>query len=151
MTREWIQKVTTTKTPFLFAVVLSFPTSSTATSEDLTNELATTSIVIGMCGTYKIPELGYILDNPYWGKGYATEAVQGFLRLYWAKFPDGYPGVEGDEKDYMIARVNIENVESESILKKCGFSLLREEDQKDEKTGEVKIIREWKLWRPGKP
>ena len=150
LTREWIQKVTTTEKSFLFAIELSSPLNSTVTFDASKDEDTTKSNVIGTCGIFIFPEVGYILDNPYWRNGYATEAVQGFLRLYWAKFPDGYLDVEGDEKDYVLARVNIENLASESILKKCGLFLLREEVQKDEKTGAVKIIREWKLWRPGK-
>ncbi|CAK7244897.1 MAG: hypothetical protein STHCBS139747_006460 [Sporothrix thermara] len=44
--------------------------------------------LIGLGGVYVFhsvygwPELGYMFNSSYWGKGYATEFVRGFLQLY---------------------------------------------------------------------
>lgn len=45
------------------------------------------NLVIGAVGAVRGAELGYMLNAAYHGKGYATEAVKGFLELFWAVIP----------------------------------------------------------------
>jgi RimJ/RimL family protein N-acetyltransferase len=35
--------------------------------------------VIGKLGTWKIPDIGFIIRSDHWGKGYAAEAMRAFL------------------------------------------------------------------------
>jgi RimJ/RimL family protein N-acetyltransferase len=35
--------------------------------------------LIGKLGTWRIPEIGFLIDPAYWGKGYALEALAGFI------------------------------------------------------------------------
>jgi len=67
-------------------------------------------------GNGQPPELGYWLGEPYWGKGYMSEAVKALLD---AAFATGkYPSVK--------ARALASNVASLNVLEKAGFKRLRE-------------------------
>lgn len=43
--------------------------------------------VMGGLGVARCPEIGYILNRAYHGHGYATEALQAFLELFWRCVP----------------------------------------------------------------
>lgn len=55
--------------------------------------------------------IGYVLNSKYWGKGYASEAVQELLRLLF------------DERNAhrVIARCNTKNISSWKLLERNGF------------------------------
>ena len=36
-------------------------------------------VLIGKLGTWKIPEIGFLIDPTYWGRGYASEAMAAFI------------------------------------------------------------------------
>jgi [ribosomal protein S5]-alanine N-acetyltransferase len=59
-------------------------------------------------------ELGYAMFKNYWGKGYATESVKGGLDFAFRQLqlPD------------VIAITQTENISSQKVLLKCGFSQL---------------------------
>ncbi|MDN3505731.1 MAG: GNAT family N-acetyltransferase [Simkaniaceae bacterium] len=61
-------------------------------------------------------ELGYLLYEKFWGKGYATEVAQELLR--W--------GLEELELPSIIGAVRKENKASQNVLKKIGMVPLRE-------------------------
>jgi RimJ/RimL family protein N-acetyltransferase len=71
--------------------------------------------IIGGCGIHKRdekhPEIGYWLGVPYWGQGYATEAVRALI--------DHAFGDLGHEALQAGARVS--NPASRRVLEKCGF------------------------------
>jgi RimJ/RimL family protein N-acetyltransferase len=70
--------------------------------------------VIGACGIVtqdRMPELGYWLGVPYWGKGYATEALH-------AAIDYGFTDL-GHEALQAGSRVT--NPASRRVLEKCGF------------------------------
>ncbi|MCJ1381005.1 hypothetical protein MMC17_004114 [Xylographa soralifera] len=112
--------------------------------------------IIGSCGAHRLPEAvsnldlsGYIIERVYWGKGYATEALLGFLETYWRVFPDGYPGLEGDERHFLDLHIFPENTASLSVARKCGFVIKGQEKVKNRKAeGEI-VLDIWRLWRPG--
>ncbi|KAL1221204.1 hypothetical protein V5N11_011006 [Cardamine amara subsp. amara] len=58
-------------------------------------------------------EIGYVLARKYWGKGFATEAV----RLVTAEIFKEFPEIERLE-----ALVDVENVGSQRVLEKVGFT-----------------------------
>ncbi|XP_078180346.1 uncharacterized protein LOC144574287 [Carex rostrata] len=58
-------------------------------------------------------ELGYVLASQYWGKGIATKAVKSVLGTVFRDF-EGLERVE--------ALVDVENVGSQKVLEKSGFS-----------------------------
>jgi RimJ/RimL family protein N-acetyltransferase len=71
--------------------------------------------LIGCCGVASLregePEIGYWLGVPFWGNGYATEAVRAVLDHAFADL--GHQAVFGG------ARVS--NQASRRVLEKCGF------------------------------
>ncbi|HSB66930.1 MAG TPA: GNAT family N-acetyltransferase, partial [Anaerolineales bacterium] len=72
--------------------------------------------IIGWVGLQFLPELnetevGFLLDRPYWGKGYATEAALASLKF----------GFERVTLKYIIALVHPENMASIRVIEKCGI------------------------------
>ncbi len=70
--------------------------------------------LIGACGVdprETVPEIGYWLGVPYWGKGYATEAVRAVI--------DHAFGDLADES--LQAGARISNPISRRVLENCGF------------------------------
>ena len=58
------------------------------------------------------PDLGYWLGTPYWGKGYATEAVHALIDAFFAY----------GEEDEITAYARVINPGSRRVLEKCGFA-----------------------------
>lgn len=75
------------------------------------------SEIIGWAGLQYLPELdetevGFLLDRPFWGKGYATEAAQASLDF----------GFQRLDLDHIIALVHPENLASRRVIDKCGLA-----------------------------
>lgn len=68
--------------------------------------------VIGKLGTWKIPDIGFIIRSDFWGRGYAAEAMRAFLTHIFAR-----PGV-----DRLTADVDPRNKGSLRLLKAHGFA-----------------------------
>jgi RimJ/RimL family protein N-acetyltransferase len=72
--------------------------------------------IIGWAGLQYLPELdetevGFLLDKPFWGKGYATEAAQASIQF----------GFDQVHLDQIIALVHADNLASRRVLEKCGM------------------------------
>src|SRR5512136_1050757 len=72
--------------------------------------------IVGWAGLQFLPELnetevGFLLDRPFWGKGYATEAARASLDF----------GFEHFDLDHIIALVHPDNVASRRVIEKCGL------------------------------
>jgi ribosomal-protein-alanine N-acetyltransferase len=72
--------------------------------------------IIGWAGLQYLPELdeteaGFLLDRPFWGRGYATEAALASLQF----------GFEHFNLDHIIALVHPENLASRRVIEKCGM------------------------------
>jgi RimJ/RimL family protein N-acetyltransferase len=70
--------------------------------------------VIGACGIVvqeKTPELGYWLGVPYWGKGYATEALHAAIDYAFTDLAH----------EALQAGARVTNPASRRVLEKCGF------------------------------
>ena len=79
--------------------------------------------LIGRCGLLfqeiegrKEPELAYLLDFNYWGKGLATEAARSIIKL----------GFEQYKFNRIIAVVNPQNMASICVAEKVGMTYERE-------------------------
>jgi ribosomal-protein-alanine N-acetyltransferase len=76
------------------------------------------SEIIGWAGLQYLPELdktevGFLLDRPFWGKGYASEAAAASLHF----------GFERFQLDRIIALVHPDNLASRRVIEKCGMVL----------------------------
>jgi RimJ/RimL family protein N-acetyltransferase len=71
--------------------------------------------MIGACGIMfhydDMPELGYWLGVPYWGKGYATEALHALIDHAFTNLGHGA----------LTAGSRVTNPASRRVLEKCGF------------------------------
>jgi RimJ/RimL family protein N-acetyltransferase len=83
--------------------------SPPAESDDFVIEYQGT--VIGKLGTWRLPEIGYIIAPAYWGRGLASEALRAFLPHVFAR-PD---------VDRLIADVDPRNLRSLAMLERHGF------------------------------
>ncbi len=73
--------------------------------------------IIGWVGLQYLPELdetevGFLLDRPYWGRGFATEAAQASL---------GY-GFKNLRLEHIIALIHPDNLASKRVVEKCGMN-----------------------------
>ena len=67
--------------------------------------------VIGKAGCWQLPEIGFILDPAYWGRGLAREALEAVIAKVFSTFP-----VEA-----LTADVDPRNGASLAVLKRLGF------------------------------
>jgi RimJ/RimL family protein N-acetyltransferase len=58
-----------------------------------------------------IPEIGYWIGEPFWGRGYATEAVRTMIDHAFT----------ATDLDALAASCRVTNVASRHVLEKCGF------------------------------
>ena len=94
--------------------------------------------------------MGWSVDPIVWGKGVATEAARAVLEAYWKTFPGGFPGLQGDERDYVCAHIRPDNRASVGLAKKLGFEFWKE-DEEERDGGRVRLlVHVYRLWRPGK-
>lgn len=82
--------------------------------------------VIGLIGAVRTPEVGYMFNTSYWGRGYATEALRAFMPMFF----DHFSGGESGRHDYALALTDTELVASQNVLQKAGFRFIetREKD-----------------------
>jgi RimJ/RimL family protein N-acetyltransferase len=70
--------------------------------------------IVGACGVVlqeETPELGYWLGLPFWGKGYATEALHAVIDYAFTDL----------EREALQAGARVTNPASRRVLEKCGF------------------------------
>ncbi|KAK1830320.1 GNAT domain-containing protein, partial [Podospora conica] len=100
--------------------------------------LRATGELIGIGGNHQVnralgwPELGYMLMEDHWGRGYATEFVGAWLEAWEGLEREVGVEVEVDErtvvvgegglaKEVVLAVTAADNPKSQRILRKCGF------------------------------
>ncbi len=79
-----------------------------------------TGQIIGWNGLEFLPdtnetEVGYLLSKAFWGKGYATEAAIAAIQF----------GIKKIKLNEIIGLTHPENIASQRVLEKCGFSFTR--------------------------
>ena len=72
-----------------YVLVLRDPSSSSPEPDPPGECTPPPGRIIGVLGAFRFPEVGYMLNRSYWGAGFATEALQAFIRLFWAEIPPG--------------------------------------------------------------
>jgi RimJ/RimL family protein N-acetyltransferase len=98
--------------------------------------------LIGWCGLGFVDELAetevaYLLDSPYWRRGYATEAARASLRY----------GFEELQLERIIALAHTENIASRRVMEKNGMAYEKELHLWDLDLAQYAIT--WDAFRPG--
>jgi len=101
--------------PYGLADAQSFITAANASDGEIVFLIATRGgDVIGGCGIARfgeeLPEIGYWLGVPFWGQGYATEAVRAVIDHAFGDL--GY--------DALAEGASVSNPASSQVLEKCG-------------------------------
>jgi RimJ/RimL family protein N-acetyltransferase len=101
--------------------------------------------VIGVIGAIRTPEVGYMIHTDFWGKGYASEALQAFMPVFFEHYSDK------ERYDFAEAHVDPEHIPSRKVLEKAGFMLLevRKQDFQSPTLG-MRDTCIYRLERPGK-
>ena len=85
-----------------------------------------------------VPEIGYVLSRPYWGKGIMTEALKAFVEEL---FGNGFERVG--------ACHDVNNPASGRVMEKCGMSFTAEKTaQKKFGSDELCRVRCYEMSRP---
>ena len=88
---------------------------------------------VGFGGTGPIAELGYAIGRPYWGNGYATEAVLAMVEV---------------ARDFQLSGLQaysfVENPASARVLEKAGFADIGEVIREYPKRGGMRRVRHFK-------
>ncbi|KAI1135983.1 acyl-CoA N-acyltransferase [Hypoxylon sp. FL0543] len=111
--------------------------------------LASTGELIGIGGMSKRrhlsgwPEIGYLFKKEFWGHGYATEFLRGWLNLWWALprseveldvDPQSVDG-PGEAPELLTAIVEESNLRSRRVLEKAGFREYKQWTERDSREG----------------
>ena len=99
------------------------------------------SAIMGMIGASRLPEIGYIIDPDFWGKGYASEALKAWLAWYWDTFPQGHPSLSESDRAKIVAETGPEAAASCKVLQKCGFQHAGKRDIIEE--GKPTVLDQW--------
>lgn len=85
------------------------------------NSLVGTSLVFGATEGSRAMNIGYVVNPNYWGKGYATEAMQALVNALF----------KNDKVEQLNATVVEGNVGSMKVLVKVGFTALGRDVEED--------------------
>jgi RimJ/RimL family protein N-acetyltransferase len=101
--------------PYALADAENFIASVNRADGEIAFLITREDVVLGACGIgmseREAPDLGYWLGVPFWGHGYATEAVRAVIDHAFADL--GY--------DALGAGARVTNPASRRVLEKCGF------------------------------
>ncbi|KAI0127630.1 GNAT domain-containing protein [Xylariales sp. AK1849] len=126
----------------------------TATAE-LIGEGGVHALASSMCGW---PEIGNKFKKGYWGQGYATEFLRGFLESWWTLPRSNveikvHPSTtEGSHlaAEHVYANTELDNLGSQKVLEKLGFARFlewSEPDTQEHRLGEPVDLVGYKLSR----
>jgi ribosomal-protein-alanine N-acetyltransferase len=135
---EWIKTNLESENSYNFIIELlpqsdtASSSSSSSTSETISNPLppkppTTEPVTIGSIGIHRDQEVGYMFHPDYWGKGYATEALDAFVKKVWEVLA---------EVKKLTGFTDSENAGSQGVLRKCGFKEVRREPYVNATMGE---------------
>jgi RimJ/RimL family protein N-acetyltransferase len=117
-TKEWLEERLRRPTYDSFVVEIA-PESADYSNHPSSDQRK----VIGIIGSPAIPHVGYIFHPTGQGKGYATEALNAFMEVFWKCVPPVSSGKDASF-DYARASTDADNMSSRRLLERCGFSFI---------------------------
>lgn len=118
-TKKWMTSKTFTEPPL--AAGRSFIFVITVRDDPAERVIGT----MGFNQVVPLPNIGFGLIPETWGRGYATEALNGLLRAWWALPREEQDG-NGAGGGKVYANCNKINEASFKVLKKAGFEVYHE-------------------------
>jgi RimJ/RimL family protein N-acetyltransferase len=100
--------------PYTLADAEKFIASVNRSDDEIAFLITREKVVLGACGirmSEREPDLGYWLGVPFWGHGYATEAVRAVIDHAFADL----------DFEALGAGARVTNPDSRRVLEKCGF------------------------------
>ena len=104
--------------------------------------------VVGPMGATQLPEIGYCYHPSVWGQGYATEALKAWIEIYWATWTDGFPGLNMDKRECLVAQTGPQDKKSPRVLQKCGLGLVEQEEV--EENDKIVMLDQWRMKKPAR-
>ncbi len=103
---------------------------------------AETGRFIGVGSLHEIPEdpephMGYWIGEPYWGKGYATEAARGLVDTYF----------KVTNRPILLVSARVNNAASQKIIRKCGGRHVRVSEAVHPLLGEIQHLDHFEITR----
>lgn len=83
------------------------------------------------------PHMGYWIGEPFWGKGYATEAARGLVDLYF----------KVTNRPILLVSARVSNEASKRIIRKCGGRHVRTSEAVHPLLGEVQQLDHFEITR----
>lgn len=125
--RQWMARKTFSEPPLAAGKTFQFLITE---RDDPTGRIVGS---IGMNVVHPLPNAGYGIHYDYWGKGYATEALRGLLKAWWALPREGNESTNEDgecalKREKVLAGAAKANGASVRVLEKCGFKVYREHE-----------------------
>ncbi len=85
------------------------------------------------------PHMGYWIGEPFWGKGYASEAARGLVDLYF----------KVTNKDILLVSARVSNEASKKVIRKCGGKHVGTSQAVHPLLGEVQQLDLFEITREG--
>ncbi|CAN5739594.1 GNAT family N-acetyltransferase [soil metagenome] len=102
-----------------------------------------TNKFLGWCGIWRLEEtgemeIGYAIDKAYWGKGFATEAAEKFMRYAFEQL----------NAEKLVAVARPENTASRRVMEKLGMKFVKTGTFYSQTLVQYAISKsEWERWR----
>ncbi|KIW08131.1 uncharacterized protein PV09_01065 [Verruconis gallopava] len=112
---DWVESALASDDNYNFVVELLAHDMSSGLQDSNPSDANKTAepVVIGSMGIMPHHQLGYMFYKDYWGKGYASEALNAFVSKAFEELP---------EVEKLTAKVDSENYGSLGVMRKCGFT-----------------------------
>lgn len=103
---------------------------------------ADTGRLIGVGSLHETPEddephMGYWIGEPYWGKGYASEAARGLVDLYF----------KVTNRPILLVSARVNNEASKKVIRKCGGKHIGSSQAVHPLLGEVQTLDHFEITR----
>ncbi|MEC9343164.1 MAG: GNAT family N-acetyltransferase [Pseudomonadota bacterium] len=98
---------------------------------------------MGVCGLHEdpsrhaLPFIGYWLGEPYWGRGYASEAARALVDLFF----------KVTDRDQLLISCRVDNHASRRIIEKCGARYWKSGTAYNRALGEMQQLDHYRVTR----
>ena len=98
---------------------------------------------LGICGIhedrvrFELPFVGYWLGQPFWGRGYATEAARAMVDLFF----------KVTDREVLMVSARVDNIGSRRVIEKCGARFWKRGAHYNRALGEMRELDHYRISR----